>query len=122
MEVGGSIPRQGAILERETMSSKKKQIRASFREAVFSRDGHKCVFCDCTENLDAHHITDRNEMPNGGYVAENGISLCEVHHLECEQFHITGGKEWVEGKHPDDLYKMIGSSKEKAIKASERLR
>lgn len=29
-------------------------------------------------DLDAHHITDRNEMPNGGYVPENGISLCKT--------------------------------------------
>lgn len=47
---------------------KKQLVRAKFRDEVFRRDKHKCVFCDVTENLDAHHITDRNEMLNGGYV------------------------------------------------------
>lgn len=101
---------------------KKKQIiRENFRTAVFKRDGHKCVFCDITTNLDAHHITDRNEMPNGGYVVENGISLCHIHHMEAEQFHISGGTKWIDGKHPNDLYSIIGSSHEKAVKASHRL-
>lgn len=99
----------------------KKQIRQVFRDAVFGRDG-KCVFCGKTENLDAHHITDRNEMPNGGYVKENGITLCPEHHLQAEKFHISGGKEWDEGFHPDDLYKKIGSSYFSALKASEKLK
>ena len=96
------------------MSLKKKLIRKNFREAVFSRDNHCCVFCDCKENLDPHHITDRHNFKNGGYVLENGITVCEIHHLECEQYHISKGKSWVEGKHPDDLYKLINSSYELA--------
>lgn len=100
---------------------KKQLVRAKFSEAVFKRDGHKCTFCDRTDNLDAHHITDRNEMPNGGYVLSNGISLCHTHHMDAEQFHIMKGNNWVTGMHPDDLYELIGSSKEKAIADSERL-
>lgn len=106
---------------------KKQAIRATFREAVFKRDGRKCRICkkgpmECElGGLDAHHITDRNEMPNGGYVKENGITLCPKCHVDAEQFHISGGKTWLAGRHPDDLYKMIGSSKEEAIKASEKL-
>ena len=94
----------------------KKQIRENFRNKVFTRDKNKCVFCNITDNLDAHHITDRNELTNGGYVLENGISLCEVHHKMAEKFHETNGEEWIEGFHPNDLYKKIGSSKELAIK------
>ncbi len=96
----------------------KKQIRENFRTQVFTRDKYKCVFCDKTDNLDAHHITDRNskEIEKGGYVKENGISLCSEHHLIAENFHDTEGKEWEEGFHPDDLYKKINSSKELAIK------
>ena len=44
---------------------------------VFVRDGYACRTCGfastprrAEDELDAHHITDRNEMPNGGYVAE----------------------------------------------------
>ena len=61
-----------------------------FRAAVFGRDGFTCRGCGfastperAEDALDAHHITDRNEMPNGGYVAENGITLCEVCHAKA---------------------------------------
>lgn len=85
----------------------KQLIRERFRNAVFTRDGHKCKFCDETENLDAHHITDRNEMPDGGYEKENGITLCGRHHRQAEEYHINHGEKWVEGFHPDDLYEAI---------------
>jgi hypothetical protein len=68
--------------------SAKRQIRVAFRIAVFKRDRYRCAMCgrpgkdrqggDAHETfhvsradlaeLDAHHVTDRNEMPNGGYV------------------------------------------------------
>lgn len=99
----------------------KKLIRQEFNDSVFKRDKYKCVFCNVTENLDAHHITDRHEMPNDGYVKENGITLCSKHHLDAERFHMTKGKEWVENMHPDDLYEIIGSSYEIAFTESERL-
>ena len=100
---------------------RKKQIRKNFRDAVFKRDGHKCVFCSATEDLDAHHITDRSLMPNGGYVKENGITVCKPCHEECEEYHRTGGAAWKLGKHPDDLYEIIRSSHELALVASENL-
>jgi len=60
-------------------------------------------------------------MPNGGYVKENGITVCkEDCHLKVEMFHISEGTEWSEGLHPDDLYRMIGSSKELAIKIDKK--
>jgi hypothetical protein len=100
---------------------RKQLVRAKFRDAVFDRDGHKCKFCDVTEDLDAHHITDRSLIPNGGYVKENGITLCPKHHMDAEQYHITGGAGYIEGMHPNDLYEMIGSSYEKAVAASKKL-
>lgn len=104
----------------------KKQVRASFRNATYKRDGYKCRGCgfssdvnQAEQDLDAHHITDRTEMPNGGYVKENGISLCEECHKKAEEFHSTGVA--VIGFSPEDLYLKIGSSKEKAIEASRKL-
>lgn len=77
----------------------KKQIRRAFRNAVFKRDGYRCAMCGKPGKdrqgadahltfhskisgaslllLDAHHITERNDMPDGGYFEENGISLCD---------------------------------------------
>jgi predicted restriction endonuclease len=87
----------------------KKAVRAAFRESVFTRDGHRCRMCGASGvPLDAHHITNRNEMPDGGYVKENGISLCAECHRLAEQLWETGTA--AEGYSPDDLYRKIGSS------------
>ena len=96
----------------------KKLIRERFRNDVFERDNHKCKVCGNSAQ-DAHHITDRNEMPNGGYVKENGISLCSDCHIKAEQYHITDGKNWINGYHPSELYGLINSSYEIAYKKSE---
>ena len=109
------------------MSQKKKKIRREFREAVFSRDRYKCVMCGLKadkenpeETLDAHHVTPREEMPGGGYVKENGISLCkEVCHLMAEEY--LGKVQLHEGFSPEELYKKIGSDKKRAERASQRL-
>ncbi len=99
----------------------KKRTRNAFRKAVFGRDRFQCVVCGGRpgiDELDPHHITDRNEMTNGGYIAENGITLCKECHIKAEQFHATG--QAVEGYSPDDLYNLIGSSKGEAIDADDR--
>ena len=101
--------------------NQKKKIRQDFREFVFSRDNHKCIMCENTENLDAHHITDRNKMPNGGYVLENGISLCEECHKKAEYWHQSDGNYFFIGFTPYDLYEEIGSSYQLAYKKSMRL-
>ncbi len=106
------------------MSNTKKIIRQQFRENVFERDDYKCKICDRQqsniEHLDAHHITDRNLMPNGGYVKTNGISLCLGCHEKAEVFHSTGTA--LSGWLPEDLYRMIGSSYETAYRDSEKLK
>lgn len=69
--------------------------RDAFREGVFARDGHKCVICGVTADrteegkLDAHHIIERRLWTNGGYFLENGATVCEMHHLLCEQTAIS---------------------------------
>jgi hypothetical protein len=35
------------------------------------------------------HYAGVNEMPNGGYVPENGMTLCETCHMLAEQYHIS---------------------------------
>lgn len=95
------------------MSKFKKKVRNDFRSAVFARDDYACRVCgafDYEKVLDAHHITDRNELPKGGYVVENGISLCEDCHAKAELYHSSKKVEFHEGFHPNDLYKLINSS------------
>lgn len=103
----------------------KQIIRDKFRNDVFKRDNYKCRICgDSTSKLDAHHIVDRSEIISGGYVKENGITLCDKEngcHVKAEQYHISDGKQWIDGLHPEDLYKIIKSSKELAIEKSKQL-
>lgn len=109
------------------MSSEKKLIRKNFRDSCFKRDKYGCAKCHfksspdkAEQELDAHHITDRNEMPNGGYVKENGISLCAPCHEKAEVFHSTGAA--VPGYSIPELYQCIGSTYERAVAASNKLK
>jgi 5-methylcytosine-specific restriction endonuclease McrA len=105
--------------------STKKQVRKRFRDVCLKRDKYQCVMCGVIstaedhKDLDVHHITDRSQMPAGGYVMENGISLCSNCHLKAEEFHSTGTAfpEYA----PEDLYAKIGSDLEQAITASQKL-
>ena len=103
--------------------SGKKEVRLQFFQAVFNRD-KACRTCGAGWKMsgprfDAHHITDRSSMPNGGYVLENGIFLCPDCHWRAEAYHRDEVPE--DGFWPDELYLLIGSSYEKAFEASERL-
>ena len=55
-------------------------------------------------------------MPNGGYVKENGITLCPNCHLRAEEFHSIGVA--AEGYSPDELFLLINSNKEKVYEAA----
>lgn len=63
--------------------------RDQFREGVFARDGHKCIFCDIKEPVYAHHILERRLWSDGGYYLENGATVCNDHHLACERTTIS---------------------------------
>lgn len=62
--------------------------RDDFREAVFKRDSNCCVVCKEIAK-DAHHIIERKLWDDGGYYIDNGVSLCEEHHLQAEMTLIT---------------------------------
>lgn len=62
--------------------------RDQFRSKVFERDENLCVFCK-EPAVDAHHIMERRLFPDGGYYIDNGASVCEYHHIECERTNIT---------------------------------
>lgn len=113
----------------------KKQIRKQFRDAVFKRDKYTCQICGQVYSekesdpslsiINAHHITDRNLLDNGGYTSFNGITVCDEKgrysgevscHMLVEQCHILGDDETLvaEEYKPSTLYKKIGSSLELA--------
>jgi hypothetical protein len=137
------------IPEWRTLMAKahKKEVRRKFRDSVFERDGFRCVCCGfqssselVLEQLDAHHITPREEMPNGGYVMENGVSLCDPSksggpatsgcHFKAEEVLEARAAGNQYDPEPDDpyhpfapeqLYVAVGSSWKKAVEASQRL-
>jgi hypothetical protein len=121
-----------------------KKWRAAFRKAVLERDGFKCKVCGFSGDdttLDPHHITSRSQIANGGYCPENGITLCKVRgfgklscHEEAEEAlqscvgcmnEGAAAEMCADCEHgsraPRQLYKLIGSSYEKAVEAAERL-
>lgn len=104
------------------MSAKKKAVRQDFRDAVFARDNYRCVLCGgTTGKLDAHHVSPREQFLNGGYVKENGITLCDGVggcHMKAEA--VLQGESTVEEHTPAALYKRIGSSLEQAVRADAR--
>lgn len=93
-------------------------VRSKFRKLVFERDDYTCVVCSSKRPaslLNAHHIMDRHFFDNGGYVLENGITVCEEKcHMILEQYHISNGQTWT--IHPDEIYQKIGSSLELAYR------
>jgi len=96
-------------------------IRKRFRDSCLNRDNYRCVICKVSfKYLDVHHIKNRNLIINGGYVPENGITLCSECHLKAEEFRNIGTPH--KGFAPEELYKLIDSSYEKAVKASEKLK
>lgn len=74
--------------------TEKLLTRDDFRNGVFARDKHRCVFCgrrpeETPEGkLDAHHILERRLFTQpgelGGYFLSNGASVCEDDHMKCE--------------------------------------
>lgn len=102
----------------------KQRTREAFKEEVFTRDLYTCRGCGRTPRtdgwvaLDAHHITPREEMPNGGYVKENGITLCEACH-ELAEYVLTHFKNSTLRPlfHKDFLYGLIGGSHAIALKS-----
>lgn len=106
----------------------KKEIRRKFREVCLKRDKLACVMCgkkaksfeEAEEIFDVHHIINRENIINQGYVLQNGITLCEEDHLKAEEFFKTGTA--IPGYHPDDLFIKINSSPEKAHEAAKKLK
>jgi hypothetical protein len=107
------------------MSAKKKLARQKFRDEVLKRDRSLCAICKTPDNVEIHHITDHTQMPGGGYVRENGITLCKEHLEQAELYLHSESGEMAEGAElgalaPKKLYLKIGSNYDKAFKASQR--
>jgi hypothetical protein len=62
--------------------------REEFEKRVFERDRDRCVICGAPA-WNAHHLIERKLWTEpdqlGGYLMENGVSVCAAHHEEAER-------------------------------------
>lgn len=63
--------------------------REQFRDYSLKRDIYSCVFCKSKVNIVVHHILDRKLFSDGGYYLDNGASVCDEYHWECEKTDIS---------------------------------
>ncbi len=68
----------------------KNHNRDAFRKSVFERDRYECIVPHCHKSaVDAHHIIERRlwnaENEYGGYLVDNGASVCDEHHKLSER-------------------------------------
>lgn len=93
--------------------------RESFRQDCCERDDATCVIPWCGEEVtpnpdgpgEQHHIIERELWPDGGYISENGASVCNEHHRHAEANHIPPQAFWywigLEGVTPDGMPKDV---------------
>lgn len=56
------------------MAMTSSQARRMWREAIFERDGHSCVYCGSTDDLTLDHVKPR--CKGGPTNAENCVTAC----------------------------------------------
>jgi hypothetical protein len=71
------------------------QNRKQFRESCLERDNGICVVPWCREEaVDVHHIIERELWADGGYIENNGASVCSRHHKHAEETYIPPQAFW----------------------------
>ena len=85
------------------MGAKRKLTREQ-KEWIKARDGHKCVLCGSTRNLEVHHIIGhalQHYVVNGEEVPETPLNLVTV----CHKCH-TLSRDDARAIHPDMSYAL----------------
>lgn len=75
-----------------TTNNNRKQFRHDCKE----RDKHECIIPWCNNSPDeVHHIIERRLWDEGGYIKNNGASVCNKHHRYAEENHIPPQAFWL---------------------------
>lgn len=79
------------------LTKKSEIIRSSteyklWREAVFKRDNHTCIWCGSKEKIQADHIKKFADYPELRFAIDNGRTLCEPCHKTTETYGNKGRK------------------------------
>lgn len=66
------------------------------RVAALDRDGHACVRCDASEELEVDHIEDLDTSPELAFELDNLQTLCRPCHIEKgKEKHVLIRKAWI---------------------------
>lgn len=61
-------------LMHELLCFRSGDAKRMWREGIKARDGYKCVYCGCTENLTIDHVRPRSQ--GGTDTADNCVTAC----------------------------------------------
>ena len=56
-----------------------------WRKEIYERDNWKCKICGSKEHINAHHIFAGADLPDLRFQIDNGITLCEFHHIQLHK-------------------------------------
>lgn len=77
--------------------------RKQFRHDCKERDNHECIVPWCDNQPDeVHHILERALWSDGGYIQNNGASVCNKHHRYAEENQIPPQAFWFWAGIPTD--------------------
>ena len=61
-------------LMHELLTFRSSDAKRMWRDSIKARDGYKCVYCGCTENLTIDHV--RPRALGGSTTASNCVTAC----------------------------------------------
>lgn len=110
--------RGGSKVGCNLLRNKLWQPLQKWRQLVLERDGHKCIKCGSTENLQADHIKPFCYFPELRLDVKNGRTLCVSCHRKTDTYGpkarriLTGGKglSWSHNAHLEKFWEEIISS------------
>jgi len=79
---------------------------------INKRDKYTCKKCEGSDNVGISIIT-----PRYGYTIENVLLLCKYCNKYAAYYWKSNCRDYVEGFHPDDLYKLIDSNRNRAMES-----
>lgn len=74
---------------RNRSSDRTSPLYTSFCRSVYKRDGGKCVCCNSSFRINAHHLDGWSWFIAGRYDVRNAVTLCKKCH---DKFHVEYGK------------------------------
>jgi hypothetical protein len=62
-----------------------KWILRLWSQFIKERDGYRCLCCESTEAIQAHHIIRRTLYPSAAFETGNGVTLCKACHKRVHE-------------------------------------